>query len=452
MWLALVAVVVIAAAISIIALPRSPEWTTSSPAALAELQLALQSKMKLYHADTIAHLEKAVALDPDFMMAHLLLTEYAGFDDRIDAEEHRAKVLEADVDSLRPRERLYVERMKAIRGKRTEDANRLIDEYRKRFPDDPAVLETAAAVAFQRGDNEAAERLYRRLIELSPNWVIAYNQLGYLTMREGRFAEAEEHFTSYRFIAPDQANPHDSLGELYIILGRLPEAVQCFETALEIKKDFWDSYVHLVLARTMLEDYAGAAQAAAAAQAVPSCPAEMAEGIGCVATCLELEANARWREVLALQSTPCLNDASMTDFCPRITHRAACQLGEWEVARAIEAKVEAYRDEAKEKGEAMKVDDSMPSLLHLQGVRLALSGDRAAAEKAFAEADARLTYHNSFIGLFKLYNRLFLVETLLAEGRDGEAHQLLAKVRAVNPWLVTRFEEDGLTLLGLPRG
>ena len=28
------------------------------------------------------------------------------------------------------------------------------------------------------------------------------------------FEKSEENFTTYRFIAPDQANPHDSLGEL----------------------------------------------------------------------------------------------------------------------------------------------------------------------------------------------------------------------------------------------
>jgi hypothetical protein len=153
-----------------------------------------------------------------------------------------------------------------------------------------------------------------------------------------------------------------------------------------------------------------------------------------------------------LQSTPCLLDASPLELCPRVEHRAACQLGEWQVAQAIEGKLATYSDEAKQKGASMYVDEARTNLLHMQGVRLALSGDLAAAEKAFSEADDQLSYHNSFVGLFKLYNRLFLVETLLAQGRDAEGHQLLAKVRAVNPWLVASFEESGLKLMGLPRG
>jgi len=452
LWLGLVAVAVVAVAISIIALPKSPEWTTSSPEALAELELALQSKMKLYHVDAVAHLKKAIELDPDFVMARLLLADYAKYEEGMDAEELLKKVLEADVKSLRPRERFYVERLRAMREKRTEDADRLLKEYRERYPNDPAVLETEAGIAFYRGDNENAERLYRRLIEIGPNWVIAYNQLGYITMLQGRFDEAEEYFTSYRFIAPDQANPHDSLGELYVILGRLPEAVQCFETALKIKPDFWDSYGHLVLARTLLKDYAGATQAAAAAQAVPSCPTKLPESLTCLGNCLELELSERWQDALALQTSPCVLDASPVHIGSRVVHRAACQLGEWKVAQAIEDKASAYLDEMKGKGAAMDADEARLDLLNMQGVRLALSGDLTAAEKAFSEADANLAYHNSFVGVFKLVNRLFLVETLLAQGRDAEAHQLLAKVRAVNPWLVTHFEENGLAMLGLPRG
>jgi tetratricopeptide (TPR) repeat protein len=452
LWLGLVAVAAVAAAISIIALPKGPDWTTSSPEALAEFELALQSKMKLYHVDTVSHLEKALELDPDFVMAQLLLAEYANERDRAEAEELRAKVLKADVESLRPRERFYVERLRAITDKRTEDADRQLKEYRERYPNDPVVLETEAGIAFHRADNENAERLYRRLIEIGPNWVITYNQLGYLTMLQGRFAEAEEYFTSYRFIAPDQANPHDSLGELYIILGRLPEAVRGFETAIEIKPDFWDSYAHLVFARTLLQDFEGAAQAAAAVEGVPSCPVKLRENLKCLGTCLELELSGRWRDALDLQSTPCMLDGSPADLCTQVEHRAACQLGEWQVAQAIETKLQAYVDETKAKSESMKVDEAKTTLLHMQGVRLALSGDLTAAEKAFSEVDDRISYHDSFVGLFKLYNRLFLVETLLAQGRDADAHQLLAKVRAVNPWLVASFEESGLKLMGLPRG
>ena len=119
-----------------------------------------------------------------------------------------------------------------------DEATAQMDTYLDRYPDDPYVLHIKALRAWQRGELDDAERLNKRLLEISPNWVIAYNQLGYITMMQGRFAEAEEYFTSYRFIAPDQANPHDSLGELFIVLGRYDEARDSFEQALVQKPDF----------------------------------------------------------------------------------------------------------------------------------------------------------------------------------------------------------------------
>jgi tetratricopeptide (TPR) repeat protein len=452
-WLGLLAVVIAAVAVSIIALPKGPEWTTSSPEALAEFELALQARMKLYYQDAAAHLEKAVELDPGFVMARLMLADASKSSMRgdLDRDALLAPVLDADVQALKPRERFFVERFRAIRDKRMDDADALLKEYLERYPDDPFLLEAAAGNAMHRGDNESAERLYRRLLEVGPNWVIAYNQLGYITMLQGRFAEAEEYFTSYRFIAPDQANPHDSLGELYLILGRLPEAEQSFETAIQIKPDFWESYSHLVLARALLGDHAGAHQAAQELEPVEGCPKSLPAQLDCVATFLELEMTGRWRDILELAPSACVTDDEPYGFVSRAVHRAASQLGEWKVATDIEARLASFLDEAKEKGESSEFDEAMPSMLHMQGVRLALSGDLAGAEKAFNDADDHLTYQNSGVGLFKIYNRLMLVETLLAEHRDADAHKLLAKVRAVNPTLVAEFEEAGLKMLRLPR-
>ena len=93
---------------------------------------------------------------------------------------------------------------------------------------------------------------------IDPNWVVAHNALGYIKMMRERFSEAEEHFKSYRFIAPDQANPHDSLGELFVAVGRNDEAEASFETAIEIKSNFWPAYNHIALMKSFTGDLEGA--------------------------------------------------------------------------------------------------------------------------------------------------------------------------------------------------
>jgi Tfp pilus assembly protein PilF len=412
----------------------------------------MDAKMKLYHDDAAKHLERAVELDPDFAIAKLMLVDYAKWSkDKERAQQLLDEALEADLDGLKPRERFYLERARAYQEKRHEDTTQITQQYLEKYPNDPYILDAAALVAFSRGDNETSERLYRRLLEISPNWVIAYNQLGYITMLEGRFAEAEEYFTSYRFIAPDQANPHDSLGELYIVLGRYPEAAQSIETAIDIKSDFWESYSHLMLVRNLMHDYDGARHAIEEGIAQPDSPQWLKKDLKCAGDFFVLESNKRWDEIMEMRDSECMKDLHPASHPWMATHRAASQLGDWDLALEIEQAVEEKIASAKGEGTSEKFNQVGSALLYMKGVRLALSGDLAEAEKSFRSADEQLTYRNSNVGLFKIFNRLFLVETMLSLGRDAEAHKLLAQVRAVNPVMVSEFEEDGLKIMGLDR-
>ena len=45
---------------------------------------------------------------------------------------------------------------------------------------------------------------------MAPNRVLAYNQLGYLEMGQGRFADAQKMFETYRYIAHWSSAPPPS--------------------------------------------------------------------------------------------------------------------------------------------------------------------------------------------------------------------------------------------------
>ncbi len=452
LWVGLVAVLVGVAAISLVALPNRSEWTTSSPAALEEFELAGNARMKLYHRDAIAHLERAVELDPDFVFAKFLLAELLQWYESDRATGLFDEVSEADLDRLRPRERFLIQYAEARREKRYADAARLSEDYYAKHPNDPFVIETMANEAFHRGESDTAERLFRRLLEVAPNWVVAYNQLGYITMAQGRFAEAEEYFTSYRFIAPDQANPHDSLGELYMIQGRYDDAETSVLRAIDIRPDFWAAYMHLAHARLLRHDVAGAEEALEDwARQDGAIKRELASW-RCVIATAELDLVRSWGEILANVDSPCVEKAYPASYIVVATHRAACEMGDWETAGSLEDRLEERLDKAKQEGAEKSMEEAWPTLLHMQGVRLALQGDFEEAEAKLRDADSQLTYRESGAGLFKLRNRLLLVETLFAQGHDAEAHKLLAQVRAVNSAVVGEFEENGLKVLGLERG
>jgi len=451
-WLGLSVVVVAAVALSLIALPRGSEWTTDSPEALVEFAAAVDAQMKLYHNEVQAHLEKAVELDPDFVIAKLYLAEYYKMESDDRALQLWNDVMAADRSKLTKREQVLIDRGRAIQEKRYEDANQMLDAYLVDHPNDPFLLNRKALLLWRNGEFDEAERLNQRLIKIAPNWVIAYNQLGYIAMSQGRFAEAEEYFTSYRFVAPDQANPHDSLGELYIILGRYEEAETTLLRSIEIKPDFWAAYDHLAMARRLMGDSEGAVLALEMAEAAGDVPEYWKTGIDCIIRIEELVHVNQYREILAArEDNPECFEGHSEGYATVAAHRAACLLGEWDVAQSIEDDLVKRIDKIEEGSGKGELPYVIGEYAHLRGVRLAVDGDLEGAVESFKEADHNMTYMQAPIGLFKLYNRLFLVETLFASGMDGKAHKVLSKVRSVNPHMVEDFEEHGLKVLGLER-
>ncbi len=296
MWLTLAAVVMVAAGATLIALPKGPDWTSDSPEAVAAFQAGMDAEMKVYYEDAWRNFQRAVELDPDFVVANLFaIRTYR--DDEAKGDAMWAKVESADVTLLTPRERFYVERAKAGRAKQPEEAQRLLDDYLAKYPNDPYILNQKAQETWSRGELENAERLYQRLVEIAPNWVIAYNQLGYINMMKGRFAEAEEYFKSYRFIAPDQANPHDSLGELFITQGRYDEARDSLEKAIEIKPDFWAAYQHLGLMQAFSGDIEGSRETIERVRAAGG-PEGMVTSMECLERYTALRNAEAWQEII----------------------------------------------------------------------------------------------------------------------------------------------------------
>jgi len=454
MWLTLAAVVVVGAGVSLVAVPTAQEWTTSSPEALAEFELAMAAKNKLYYEDQMRHLERAVELDPDFALARLWSLDPMFREDEEAAKAEWDKVLATDTSMLTPRERFYIERSRLIRAEQREEIDSLLDKYLADYPNDPYILNEKAVQHWSRDEFDDAERLYRRLVEIAPNWVIAYNQLGYINMSKGRFAEAEERFKSYRFIAPDQANPHDSLGELFIALGRNDEAEESFEAAIEIKSDFWAAYNHIALLKSFNGDIEGAREIIGRAKTA-GIPEEWAAEMDCLAQYMELRNTGSWQEILELAETSKCVEKSEINFFKLTTHLAACEVGDWDTALEIERGGEEMLAEIESEGKrigARHLEMLHAAVEHLQGVRLALQGDYGDAEKLLRSADERVSYVEAFSAIFKLYNRMILAELLLADGQDAEAHGLLAKVRGVNPLWVTEFQDSGFKMLGLERG
>jgi tetratricopeptide (TPR) repeat protein len=254
-------------------------------------------------------------------------------------------------------------------------------------------------------------------------------------MAQGRFAEAEELFGTYNYIAPDQANPHDSLGELLTLMGRYGEARKELEKALAIKPDFCASYRHLLMVAILEGSLEDTDQIIARAAA--HCPEYDVTQLECQAQL--------WRDFFYCDFEGPWQEGRET--CNEITgdfsfihHRMEMLTGRRVDALAREDRIRAEIEEAE--AETGKTFTYARGFLHyIEGARMAIDGDFVGAAARFDEADTNMHYWFEGQGILKLYNRLHLAYALEHAGHQDEARQVLAKVEAINPRLASAYPE-----------
>jgi tetratricopeptide (TPR) repeat protein len=416
-----------------------PEWTTDSSQALEEFELGLEASMKLYHTDAETHFKKAIELDPEFVAAKLRLLEYQQSDER--RNEIIAELRQVEMEHLTPLEQFLVEYVLARVDREPGSAEELLEEFLVDHPEDPYALAICSFEAWKSMNWEKAERHYRNLLEIDPNWVIAQNRLGYMAMAQGKFDEAEELFKTYKYIAPDQANPHDSLGELLTLVGRYDEAREELEQALAIKSDFCPPYQHLfdlAVLEGRIQDFEEIGR-----RAVENCDQRSEDYYRCATflwtAFLEGSYDAPWET----GDEECKAQLDESDF---LAYQFLNRSGRSSEAQALEEKLLRHIKEMEESYPA-GVTEGRAVLRHAQGLRLAAAGDFAQAAELFRQADEDLIYWGEGIGIMKLYNRLALAWALERTGDLEASSRTVESVRAVNPLFAEAYHGMGR---GLP--
>ena len=423
--------VFVAGGVALLVSRHHREWTTSSPQALAEFQQGLQDEQRFFHREAAKHYARAAQLDPDFLAAKVRLVMSL----RKEMESEKAKPVIADLrgrdlTKAPPRERLLVQVLLAGEDHDYDRAAELLTAYLARHPDDPFALELRCQQLWDQRDMAEAGACYHRLIAADPNWIDAQNKLGYIAMIGGRFAEAEEQFKIYRYISPDQPNPHDSLGELLTLIGRWRDARGELEDALRIKPDFCPSWQHRAFLAVLEGDYEDAGAVLSRAEDVKGCGPELA-GVRCeVATWRAYDAGD-WDAVLDQTRDDACRDR--IDDVLVISFYAALRGGRPATAQAIEERVaEAVRKPG------ASTEFAEPILNHLEGVRLRFSGQPLQAVEKLRAADRALVYSPG-VAYLKLVDRLELAQALAEAGEDAEAEKVRAEVTSVSPPFAARW-------------
>jgi tetratricopeptide (TPR) repeat protein len=227
--------------------------TTTSDYAREYFLLGRDAAHHYQFAEAREHLDRAIAEDSTFVLAHLHRGGSAVYLSELEDYLGRADTYR---DFVSPGEQQMIDAFRAFLWERNYDrAIEIFSRLASEYEDDPylpAYLGFRYYRNLQRYD-EAAEQ-FRRAVERDPGFVQAYNWLGYIAMDQGDYTQAEELFRRYIQLAPDKPRPHNSLGVLHMRQGRYDEAAKYFEQAFAVDPRFSESLDNLVRAHIEREN------------------------------------------------------------------------------------------------------------------------------------------------------------------------------------------------------
>jgi tetratricopeptide (TPR) repeat protein len=208
--------------------PGARPLPTVSPQAFEAYSAAIEAKAP---AEADSGFDRAVGADPQFGAAYLAwLRSLQARGDATRASRVLAAARQKSA-GFQPLERVQLDLAAAtIAGDRAGERRALLGLVQA----DPA----DASVYSRLSEMDAAAHSYRdaaascqKAFEREPANVLLLNQLGYLRAWAGDPDGAVEALARYRSLRPADANPNDSLGDVYYWFGRFAEAERAYREA-----------------------------------------------------------------------------------------------------------------------------------------------------------------------------------------------------------------------------
>ena len=136
------------------------------------------------------------------------------------------------------RAKVFAEAQVLRDAKLWRDANDVLAQASKKYPDDVDLLYEQSMMAEKLNRLADMERLLRRVIQLKPDHQQAYNALGYsFADRNVRLPEARELIQKAMTLSPGEPSITDSMGWVEYRLGNKPEAVRLLREAYKGQPD-----------------------------------------------------------------------------------------------------------------------------------------------------------------------------------------------------------------------
>jgi len=204
---------------------------------------------KSYNNDALRFMERAVALDEEFALAYAYLYTIHQTLGNVEAANTALENFQKYGKQVKGKDGAYVEVLKTLLVDRDRQKYGLeLTELVNQYPKEKRFRYSFGRYLIAENRLEEAEHELHKALELDPMYGIAINQLAYMYMFKNEYEKALEYFKRYASVSPGDANPFDSMGELYFRMGDYDEAIKKYEEALDVKADFgseWKlAYIH----------------------------------------------------------------------------------------------------------------------------------------------------------------------------------------------------------------
>ena len=208
--------------------------TTDSPQALQLFNQGIQDLNDVKIIEARENFDKALELDPEFMMANVMVAMRHYFDKNDQQFKTFANKAINSKAQLNESEKLLQEAMEKLVDNPQSDLTEYGEKLVELNPNSYFAHNVLANYQQMAKDPEGAIQTYESMLSLTNKPAPVYNALGYAYMAAKQMDKAKESFEKYIKADPDNANAYDSMGDYYAATEDLKNAHQSYLKAYEM--------------------------------------------------------------------------------------------------------------------------------------------------------------------------------------------------------------------------